>query len=274
MNRFFPILVSCFLSVLVAAESSAFMKEGCGGGACADCHSLTREEAAKILGVLVDNVVSVTESPIGGLWLLEVEKGGKRGPLYIDFSKDFLISGQVLQLSSMANVTGARTAALSRVDPSTVPLAGALVVGKRTAKEKVIVFSDPDCHFCAKLHPELKRLAAKDPNVAFYIKLYSRNGNPDSVRKATAVVCSKSEALLEEAYAGKEIPPAPAPCTDTSVEETAKTAERLTIRGTPTLVLPDGRVVRGYRDAETLERMLREKPAAPKPTSRKGEPTR
>jgi thiol:disulfide interchange protein DsbC len=261
----FATILACLLTVFTPADSGAFMKDGCGGGACSDCHSLTREEAGNILRGVFDNVLSVSESPVAGLWLLEVEKGGRRGPIYLDFSKDFVISGQIFQISSMANITGSRTAALARVDPSTIPLAGALVVGKSTAKEKVIVFSDPDCHFCAKLHPELKRVAANDPNVAFYIKLYSRNGNPASTRKAISVVCSQSEALLEDAYAGKEISPAPASCKDTIVRETAETAERLTLRGTPTLILPDGRIVRGYRDAATLRALLKEKPAASGP---------
>lgn len=262
-------IAACFSILLASAPSQAFMKDGCGGGACTDCHSLTREEAGKILGGVVDNVLSVSESPVGGLWLLEVEKGGKRGPLYIDFSKDFVFSGQILQISSMANVTGSRTAPASTVDPSAIPLAGALVVGKSTAKEKVIVFSDPDCHFCGKLHGELKQVVAKDPGVAFYVKLYSRSGNLASMQKAISVVCSKSEALLEQAYAGKKIPPAPASCTDRTVEETARVAENLEIRGTPTLVLPDGRVVRGYRDAETLLKLLKEaRPAATKTPKR------
>ena len=252
-------IAACFSILLASAPSQAFMKDGCGGGACTDCHSLTREEAGKILGGVVDNVLSVSESPVGGLWLLEVEKGGNRGPVYLDYSKDFVISGQILQLSSMANVTGSRTALLARVDPAQIPLEGALLVGKKTAKEKVIVFSDPDCHFCGKLHDEIKKVAEKDPNVAFHIKLYSRNNNPASVRKATSVVCSKSAKLLEEAYAGKEIPPPPSSCKDTTVEETRQVAERLTIRGTPTLVLPDGRVVRGYRDAEALRTLILEK---------------
>jgi len=256
MKNLMATILVFFLTIIASTDSAAFMKEGCGGGACSDCHSLTREEAGKILGGLVDNVVSVSESPVGGLWLLEVQKGGKRGPIYIDFSKDFVISGQILQISSMANITGSRTAAPARVDPSTIPLAGALVVGKNTAKEKVIVFSDPDCHFCGKLHRELKQVAAKDPNVAFYIKLYSRTGDAASTRKAMAVVCSKSEALLEEAYAGKEIPPPS--CKDTTVEETARTAEQLTIRGTPTLILPDGRVMPGYKTAENILELLGE----------------
>jgi len=262
------VFLALLVTILMPNDSRAFMKDGCGGGACSDCHSITREEAGKILGGLVDNVVSISESPVGGLWLLEVEKGGNRRPVYLDYSKDFVISGQILQLSSMANVTGSRTAALSRVDPAEIPLEGALLVGKKTAKEKVIVFSDPDCHFCGKLHDEIKKVAEKDPNVAFHIKLYSRNNNPASVRKAISVVCSKSAKLLEEAYAGKEIPPPPPSCKDTTVERTAQVAEKLTIRGTPTLVLPDGRVVRGYRDAETLRKLIQEK--EPGPASKQG----
>src|SRR3972149_6637550 len=102
------VVLALLMTILMPNDSRAFMKDGCGGGACSDCHSITREEAGKILGSLVDNVVSISESPVGGLWLLEVEKGGNRRPVYLDYSKDFVISGQIIQLSSMANVTRAR----------------------------------------------------------------------------------------------------------------------------------------------------------------------
>lgn len=253
-----PLALALLLAMWTPSASSAFMKDGCGGGECTDCHSLSREEAGKLLAPLVDNVVNVSDSPVGGLWLVEVEKGGRRGGVYVDYSKNFVISGKVLQLSTMTDVTGSRTAALSRADPSEIPLAGALVLGKPSAKEKVVVFDDPDCHFCGKLHDEMKKVVEKDPSVAFHIKVYSRNSNPDTVRKAKSVVCAKSMKLLEDAFAGKTIPPPPADCKDTSVEETFRLAEKLTIRGTPTLVLPDGRIIRGYRDAETLLTLLRE----------------
>ena len=48
-------VLACFLTIIALSDSDAFMKEGCGGGACADCHSLTSEEAVKILGGMVDN---------------------------------------------------------------------------------------------------------------------------------------------------------------------------------------------------------------------------
>jgi len=40
------------------------------------------------------------------------------------------------------------------------------------------------------------------------------------------------------------------------VEETAKLAGKLGIQGTPAMVLPDGRVISGYMQADALLRLL------------------
>jgi thiol:disulfide interchange protein DsbC len=236
----------------------AFPKDGCGVGECRDCHSLSREEAGKILGGMVDNVLNVEAGPVRGLWVVDIVKGGRKLPVYIDYSKNYLLSAQIIRLGTKEDITGARMAKLNEttVDVSLIPLEDALVVGNPAAKRRVVVFSDPDCHFCAKLHGELLTVAGKVPEVAFYIKLYSRNNSPASVEKAKSVLCAKSLALLEDAYAGKPLPPAS--CKTGAPGETLKLAERLNIRGTPTMVLPDGRVVTGYRDANGLLQLLAE----------------
>lgn len=266
--RFFSIAL-----LLVAGETGAlaFMKEGCGSGECRDCHKLTREEAGKLLSGMVDNVLNVEESPVGGLWVVDIVKVGRKIPVYIDFSKNYLLGAQIIRLSTKEDITGARMMKLNevKVDISKIPLGDALVMGNPAAKRKVIVFSDPDCHFCGKLHGELKKVTEKDPDVAFYIKLYARNNNPATAEKAKSVLCAKSLALLEDAYAGKPLPPAI--CTTGAPEETLKLADRLDIRGTPTLILPDGRVLPGYRDAKTLMQLLAEpKPRAENGTKDKG----
>ena len=71
-------LLFLFLAGIPAAHS--FTGEGCSSGACTDCHSLTRDEAVKLLGGNVDNVLSVRSSPVNGLWEVDVEKGGSAGP--------------------------------------------------------------------------------------------------------------------------------------------------------------------------------------------------
>jgi thiol:disulfide interchange protein DsbC len=252
----YSLLLAVLLAAAGASDASAFMKEGCGAGECRDCHTLSRDEAGKLLTGMVDKVMNVEESPVQGLWVVDIEMKGKKFPVYIDFSKNFVLSAQIVRISNKEDLTGARTAKLNEVivDVSKIPLDDALVIGKPTAKRKVIMFSDPDCHFCGKLHAEIRTVVEKDPDVAFFVKLYSRNNNPAVAEKARSIICAKSPALLEEAYAGKPVPPAI--CKTSAPEETQKLAEKLNIRGTPTLVLPDGRVVTGYRDANALKQLL------------------
>lgn len=262
--RPFPLCVAFAMSLLLAAGGAhAFEKGGCGGGACTDCHSLTRDEAAKVLAGLVDNVLSVELSQVGGLWAVGVEKEGNKWPVYIDFSKKFLINGQVIRLANKENVTDTQATGMSRVDVSAIPLDNAIVIGDPKAGSRVIVFSDPDCHFCGMLHEEIKKVAAKNPDIAFFVKLYSRVNSATTARKALSVICSGSGAakLLDDAYAGKDLPDPG--CKTTAVDDTFRLAEKLGIRGTPTMILPDGRVAKGYRNADAIVSLLGAgKPAA------------
>ena len=234
----------------------AFQEGGCGGGECVDCHSLSKEEAAQLLGGAVEKVLAVEMSEVRGLWVVDVEKGGNKWPVYVDFSKGYLINGQIFKLATKENVTANRYVKLNPVDVSSIPLDTAIVVGSPKARKKVIVFSDPDCSFCRKLHEESKKAVKKDPDVAFYVKLYSRNNNPVTAEKALSATCAKSEKLLDDAYAGKELPPPL--CNPKVVQETAALAQRLGIRGTPAMILPDGRLVNGYKEADAILKLLAE----------------
>ncbi|MHB9061812.1 MAG: DsbC family protein, partial [Desulfobacteria bacterium] len=145
---------------------------------------------------------------------------------------------------------------LNRVDVSSIPVKDAIRIGSPKATKTVIVLSDPTCPYCVKLHGEIKKAAAKDPDVAFLVMPYPRNRNDQATyRKCLAVVCSKSEKLLDDAYAGKEVP-APT-CKSDAVDDTMKLADRLKIQGTPTMILPDGRMISGYMEAEALLALLR-----------------
>ena len=246
------------LAALPFHPQGAFTFPGGEGGGCGDGQSLTREEAASLLAGMVDNVLNVEQSPVRGLWVVDIVKAGRKLPVYVDCSKNFLIGGQMIRIATKEDLTGERMAKLNevKVDVSGIPLEDALVIGNPAAKRKVVVFSDPDCGYCAKLHGEFKTVIEKDPQVAFYVKLYSRNGNPASTEKAKSVICAKSLALLDDAYARKPLPAAA--CKTDAPEETLKLAGRIGVRGTPAMVLPDGRLVPGYRDANALIKLLEE----------------
>jgi thiol:disulfide interchange protein DsbC len=245
-----------------APASHAFTSEGCGSGVCTDCHSLTRDEAAGILGRNVDNVLSVGMSPVGGLWEVAVEKAGQRWPLYIDFSKKHVIAGQIIQLSTKKNLTEDRMMSMNRIDVSQVPLAGAIVVGKKDAKQRIVVFDDPNCPHCAKLHETAKGIVAKHPDVAFFVRPFPRNGDPPTYQTALSIVCAGTTRALEDAFAGKPLPKGE--CGSKAVDETIAAAKRFNIRSTPTMIFPDGRVVPGALEADAILSLLKEGEAKPK----------
>lgn len=255
-----PFPPACALAVILLlqfpASAGAFRSEGGITRDCVECHKLTKGEAEKILAKVVDNVVGVAPGPFPGVWEVDVLQDGKTYPLYIDYSLKYLFNGQFIRLSDMANLTGLRYQDLNRVDVASIPVQDAIRVGSPSAKKTVIVLSDPTCRFCRMLHGEIKKAVAKDADVAFLVMPYPREKSDKATyRKCLAVVCSKSVKLLDDAYAGKELPEAV--CKTAAVNETIQLAERLRIEGTPTMILPDGRMISGYMTAEALLALLR-----------------
>ena len=246
-----------FIAVLFAANNAfAMSSDGCGAGSCMDCHSLTKTEAEQLLGNLVDKVNSVEFSEVPGMWVAEVEKGQKKLPVYIDFSKQYLVSGNVIRLNDKGNLTSERSARMNKVDVSRIPVADALLLGEPSAKTKVIVFTDPECPYCKKLHEQLKDVVRRDPNIAFLIKLFPLKMHPNAYEVSKSIVCSNSMKFLELSFAGKQIPPAN--CATTVVDQTLAIVGELGISSTPTLVLPDGLVVPGYKTADALLTLIGE----------------
>jgi thiol:disulfide interchange protein DsbC len=242
--------------LLFTYNAFAMSTDGCGAGTCADCHSLTKKETIQLLGDMVDKVNRVEFAEIPGLWVAEVEKGQKKLPVYIDFSKQYLISGNVIRLNDKENLTRKRSARMNRVDVSTIPLQDALLLGKPSAKTKVIVFTDPECPYCKKLHKELKEVIRRDPEIAFLIKLFPLKMHPNAYEISRSIICNNSMELLEISFAGKPVPPAT--CDTKAVDQTLALVGELGIRSTPTLVMPDGLVVPGYKKAEALLALIGE----------------
>ena len=87
-------------------------------------------------------------------------------------------------------------------------------------------------------------------DIAFYIKLYPLPMHKDAYGKAKVIVCEKSLALLEDAFAKKSLPPAK--CETSMIDDNLKLAEKLGIRGTPAIIMPNGIIIPGFKDAPSL----------------------
>ncbi len=114
----------------------------------------------------------------------------------------------------------------------------------------ITVFTDVRCPYCQELHEDLDAYLAEDVRVryaAFPLSDASR-------RLMDRVWCSDDrQVALDRAFSGAEL--AAEPCEASPVDEHMALGRRIGVRGTPTMVMPDGRVT--YRlTAEDLVSLL------------------
>ena len=235
----------------VGAESAeAFQGPGCMGK-CTDCHNLSKDEAGKLL--MVDRfkaqIKGIKPSPVKGLWEVEFSQGGNSGSVYIDFGKKFLIEAKFTPLEQLSEQTQ-----FKKVDLKKIPLDNAILMGSAKADKKVIIFDDPECPYCAKLHEDIIKILKTRKDIAFYIKLYPLPMHPDAYEKSKVIVCGRSAKLLDDAFSGRKLPKAE--CDTQEIDNNIKLAEELGIRGTPAIILPDGRLVPGALPSEELLKLI------------------
>jgi len=103
----------------------------------------------------------------------------------------------------------------------------------------------------------MKKVIEKRKDIAFYIILYPLPMHKDAYPKAKAIVCEKSLSLLEDAFERKTLP-APK-CETTAIDDHISLAQKLGISGTPAIVMPDGRLISGYLEADALIQQIEKK---------------
>src|SRR3990172_2639571 len=236
---------------LEALSCTAEAGKGCAGD-CASCHKMKPEEADILLKTSTINakVKDVRMSKVKGLWEIEGEMGEQKFLVYMDFAKQYLIQGKGgMMFIPVADIgKPQKQPEMRKLDLSKIPVEKAILIGDKKADKKIIVFDDPDCPYCRKLHPEMKKIVEKRKDVAFLIKLYPLPMHPEAYDKAKAIICEKSAAK----------------CDASEVDNNLKLAAELGITGTPAIIFPDGRLLPGYVEADAILAILDAPADAPK----------
>ncbi|MFO7831989.1 MAG: thioredoxin domain-containing protein [Desulfuromonadaceae bacterium] len=243
------LMLTFFWGLTLPGIVLAFGESGCGAGECRDCHSLNAEEAMKLLPPGADKVNDVDFSEVGGLWRVEGEAQGKKFNVYIDFSKQYLIAGNIIRIKDGTDVS-------HKVDVSEIPSAGGISLGNPEASVRLHVFSDVRCSHCETLHQNLETLTEQNSQVQVVVHLLPLMMDKEL---AAALGCSNSADMLHAAYAsrgeGSQLDGLE-PCAHTDVDAVIDFARKWQLNSTPAMILPDGQVVRGSRSLERLEQML------------------
>ncbi len=227
------LIFGVFLSVILSAQVFA-VQNGCKEKP--DVGQI-KQALEPVLGGA--KVIKVNQSPVKGLYEIIVEARGRMIPVYMDCSKRFLITGEIIDLKEKKSITRERARELAKkavekkikklekaigkakieklkkalgdrftdikvIDLSKIPKKNLITFGNPAAKLTVYVVTDPECPFCARFDTEMKKVLKSRKDVKFELIMFPLPFHKHAQKIVQRVVCEKSinkkKEILEESF--------------------------------------------------------------------------
>ena len=216
----------------------------CVGAAWADVvPQAIQDKAAELIPDRLPD--SVGPTPVAGLY--EVTFGTQ--VVYLFEDGQHLLSGDLIDLDAGANLTEdarklGRKAVIDGLDK-----AGMVVFSPTDTISTITVFTDTECGYCVRLHQEINQLLAAGVEVRYLG--YPRAGvGSSSFDTLVSVWCSDDpQQAMTDAKSGRSVEPRSC---QTDIAQHMQAADGVGVRGTPTIVLEDGKTIPGYVPAGEL----------------------
>ncbi len=208
-----------------------------------------KEDVKKSLDAIQPGIVieNIEESPVPGLCEVIVKLSDiKKGLFYIDSNGRYIVSGNILDIKNLRNLTQEKLQAinkrvLSKEELSKLDKMVDIVYGN--SKNVVYFISDPDCPVCKRAESILDRLVKEGKITVKVILLPLEVLHKEAKDKSIAIVCDKKgfKELMEgykssnQCESGKK-----------KIEDNINyLINELKVTGTPTFVFPDGEMITG-----------------------------
>ena len=162
----------------------------------------------------------------------------------------YLIIGNVINLETKESITE-NTKMKQRLSVIEDIKEENLIIYKPVKTDYVLtVFTDTSCPYCQKLHDEIPKLLENSIEVRYV--LFSRNGEEvEAYKQLVFAYCSENKLeSIERLFAGDILDDVDS-CVN-PLNENYKYASLLSVEGTPTIFLEDGRIIPGYQNSENI----------------------
>ena len=196
---------------------------------------------------------SVSETQLPGIY--EVVMG--KNVAYVAQDGRYFMFGHLFDMETQKDLTQDKLPEADgpeqtgSIDINVLPLGDAIKTVKGSGERTIYIFSDPDCPYCKQLE---SNLTAVD-NVTIYTYMFPIDSlHPTAKTKAEGVWCSKDRAKAWSELTLKNV--VPIGTCDNPIQRNVTLAEKLSIRGTPTIILADGTLIPGSMPAARLNQLL------------------
>lgn len=188
-------------------------------------------------------VSRITETPIEGMY--EVIVGTQ--VVYMSVDARYMIEGDLFDLNTKRNMSEEaksviRLAAIEKLGADKM-----LVYKPEKVKNTVTVVTDIDCPYCRRLHSEIPDYIKNDIQVRY---IFMPLKGAADMKKTVSVWCADDQQrALDTAKSGGKVEEKTC---DNPIKEHLALARELGVRGTPAILLEDGRLLPGYVPIDKL----------------------
>ncbi|MDT0619179.1 DsbC family protein [Salinisphaera sp. P385] len=180
----------------------------------------------------------ISETPLPGMW--QISQSGVVG--YISADGRYLFDGDMIDLEKEVNLAEAERRNWRLEKIGAVAEQDMILYEPARTRDTITVFTDVACRHCRRLHEGMDRLLEAGIRVRY---LFYPLSGPDSsaFRRAQSVWCAADrKQALTRAFRGERIE-ADASCDNPVADQYRLAAQTMNLRGTPTIVTGDGRVL-------------------------------
>lgn len=204
----------------------------------------------RLAGLLPDtSQVVISETPVAGL--VQVRIGGDI--VYLSDDGRYLVQGNIVDMDTQTNLTDAALSDVRKERLASLDTEQFVTFGNSDAEFEVLVFTDPDCGFCRRMHDQMA--GYEEAGIKIHYMAYPRAGvGSPTYDKLVSVWCAEDRnGAMDIAKEGRT--PPPATC-DNPVTEQFQLGQSMGVTGTPSIITFNGDIIPGYVPPDQLRSRL------------------
>lgn len=219
--------------------------------AVAASHADDRQAVEQAIRKILPNTQApqIKSSPIPGV--SEVAIGTQ--VFYVTDDGRYLLGGPLVAASDGRNLTEARLATIRQQLLADASQLRTYRYPADSIKYRITVFTDIDCPHCRRMHKRIPEYQQAGIDVTYVMLPRTGKDSPSYFKTVSAVCASDPEAAITAAMGGDN--PKTSQC-EHPIDDHLALARSLNLGSTPSIVLPDGRLVLGYQEPEELLALL------------------
>ena len=190
----------------------------------------------------------ISATPVEGLY--EVIVGSQ--VVYMSVDARYMIEGDLFDLKTKRNVSEEAKSVIRLAAIEKLGADNMLVYKPEKVKNTITVVTDIDCPYCRRLHNEIPDYMKNEVQVRY---IFMPLKGAADMKKTVSVWCSDDQqTALDTAKSGGKVEEKTC---DNPINDHLALARELGVRGTPAILLEDGRLLPGYVPVDKLVAELR-----------------